>query len=491
MATLADINNTLLTTQKVSIESGNKIDALAQMWADYTFDYRQKMNDEALQRLETERESKRMQAMAKTASNDSRQSGGSSGGFLDGLGMGGLAGLGSKGALGLATTFLKRGALGAAAVLFADEIAAAIPGLAGNPELRGGVEAALVGGGAGFALGGVKGGLAGAVVGAGFQLSDMVGQVLGEQAAKLDLNSITIAEQGGKSATQALSLAVAGAMVGGPVGGLIGGIAGLGLEGARLYGEYKNNPEFRSEVDGAIASTGKAVAQIFEDVQNAANNIPGLDTLITTDQERQAALDMMAQIYPNLAATADKQEQIMRDYNAVGNDIARVNEKYNLGLGANATNVDLRQAMKAKGVDVDTAALFQETYRSALNAADLQEFKDQIGYVARTTSEAAVDGYNKTVEALTNQENRLAANLAGERSTLSQMRDPNLGFGTEAIAAQEQKIADLSAQLNQLRTERGAQPIVVNAPQTSNVSTNQAALFQTKPDSTHRSFFSQ
>ena len=493
MATLADINNTLLTTQKATIESGTKIEALAQMWADYTFDYRRKMNDEALQRLEEEREAKKMQTAQKAVANNKRQDSGSGNGLLDSMGMGSLAALGPKGALTLATSLLKRGALGAAAVLFADEIANAIPGLQDNPELKKGVEAALVGGGAGFALAGVKGGLAGAVIGAGFQLSDLVGEELAKQAKNLDLDAVNIAEQGGKSATQALSLAVGGAMIAGPIGGLIGAIAGLGIEGARLYDEYKTNPAFRAEVDGAIAATGSAVAQIFKDVQDAANNIPGIDSLITTEKEREKALALMAEVYPNMAKTAARQEEIMRDYQAVGSDIEKVNEKYNLGLGANATNIELRQAMKAKGIDVDTAALYQKTYREALNAADIDEFKEKIGYVADETAKAAV----RTIEKLSDQEAYLAAELAAERTSLRNIKalekdSPGM-FGAETISAQEKRISELSKELNQLRLERGKAPIVAPTVDASTKvnSAPQAIVGGPGVGSTHNAYLSE
>lgn len=221
MATLADINNTLIANNAIAERSDSKIDALAQMWADYTFDYRRRANAAERQAREAGREaSASQQKSGNMAAGTASGIAGSASNLLSGFTLGSM-GLGAAGLLGTIGGFLKTGLFAAIGIALADELGEYVEGLTGSQILGNMTEWAAIGGAAGF-LFGPKFGIYGAIAGALFsdtarqKIVDGINGVLSTELEKNDWTAWGVAAGG------LLGLQIGPRLLTGALGGLMG-----------------------------------------------------------------------------------------------------------------------------------------------------------------------------------------------------------------------------------------------------------------------------
>lgn len=178
---------------------------------------------------------------------------------------------------------LKRGIIGGLLITLADEVATQVETYTGS-ELAGDVSGyAMTGAGLG-SLFGPKGMIAGAFIGAVNRYSIEVGKKVKESIDNEDINELA-----GETVRSGLNIGAAtagGFLVGGPAGAIIGFLGATGLETSRLLEKYKNDSEFKREVDLLGERISKSIKNIIEQSQSYLDKI--FDPLITTTEEMSA-----------------------------------------------------------------------------------------------------------------------------------------------------------------------------------------------------------
>jgi hypothetical protein len=294
MATLADINETLQSNQKLAEDTNKNISEMkVGILGFFDFEKRKRLDD-----LEASREKKNNQAAAiSSATQEGKKDGvdgefgfGNIGNFLGGLGFCKLlSGAGKLFSLAFLARIFKRGIFGTIAVMLADEIASGVKALTGSDLAGALTEAGIVGGGLG-AMFGPKGIIIGAMAGVITTSAKAFGDYVEEELKKQDIDFAPIIGEAAGATTNIAGFATVGGLVLGPLGAIAGAIIGGSVSLFQTYQRYQNDPEFKKLVDEKAANIKKNV----EDSIIAAGNfiLDSLDKiapdLITTKDEKDA-----------------------------------------------------------------------------------------------------------------------------------------------------------------------------------------------------------
>ena len=457
-----------------------KIDALAQMWADYTSDYRRRMNDDKFNKLEEQAEkAKETQRTVTAEQSESAQKTSLFGGLLDNpMSLLPLA-------KGLVKGLFTKGLIGGALVLFADEITEAI-GLIPGSFLSDSVQGLLIGGGIGLAFGGPIGGLIGAMVGAAAVVSKKLGDKVKEAAEGYGFDNATAVIMG--EATSAVGNiaagAAGGALVGGPIGAIVGALAGALLSAANLIVKYNTDEDFKKIVDDTFAKITGAVANVFNNIIdsllavmegakemiNAGLEKIGLGDLLITDAERSRAEAAMMQtdsgqesIQSDAAARAEL-ERIAKQ-RATMNQLASRRDQEGLaalaselGLSTDGTSGQLQRSISAtlKTQQAAQEALV-DAHNDAINATldSLGTVQEQAEREAKVAEEIAASKLSTSAQTALQDANDNIAQLE------QKIKDTKFNRYTGAYSgqmrpAQISKIASLEAELEAAKQEKAA-----------------------------------
>ena len=290
MATLAEINQTLLSNKKLAEDTNKNISEMkVGILGFFDFEKRKRLDD-----LEAMREKKNNQAATISSVSQEVKKDGSDGfnlgNFLGGLTFGNLlAGAGKLFSLAFLAKLLKRGVFGLIAAMLADEIANGVRALTGSDFAAALTEAGIVGGGIG-AMFGPKGIIIGAMAGVIVTASNALGDYVEEELKKQDIDWGPILGEAASATTNIAGFATVGGLVLGPLGAIAGAIIGGSVSLYQTYQRYQNDPEFKKLVDEKAANIKKNV----EDSIIAAGNfiLDSLDKiapdLITTKDEKDA-----------------------------------------------------------------------------------------------------------------------------------------------------------------------------------------------------------
>ena len=355
MATLASINNTLMRTEQTVVSSDEKLGALAQMWADYTSEYRDRFDDEERRRLEAEREGSNKATKATKDDNDDKAKEGS-GLFGGGLGetVARIAGFMGK--------LLTGGVLAALVGLFSKKLIEQI-GLDPDGAIGNAAAAFLFGGAAGYAIGGRKGALIGGIVAAGLVLSEKLGSYMSKKAEEYDIDG-DIGEEIGTGLGRVGTAAAIGASIGGPKGALLFAVGAVVAEGARLTYKYFTDPEFAAKVDEGLIKIGEHLKSAFETIANKVanylNESPLFDAFIDTEEEKAQAAAIATESEKAIIKQGQEAQAELEARGAVasqvnanklsGAELRKLASQYNVNTGDLTDDQLISQAAGARNV---------------------------------------------------------------------------------------------------------------------------------------------
>lgn len=292
MTTLADINNTLTTQNTIQLETRDRVAELGGSFSDFFSMIKDASGDDLEAKIEQKETNKRVKDSIDRSSSRSK------GGFFD---------FDVSSLLPLAGAFLggmiKRGIPALLAAVLADEVGEAVKKVTGSQILGSIAEWATLGGAAGFLVGGFKGGIIGAALGAVFSdgsrdaIAKKLNELLGLELKKDDWQTLAIS---GGIAAAGLSLPkLIGLLAGklmpfflGPKGLLIA----LSLALGGLIVSYATNEEFRKDVNKALApifeSITDALTSVKDWIKNKINEF--LPSFVTTSAEDRAIREQMS-----------------------------------------------------------------------------------------------------------------------------------------------------------------------------------------------------
>jgi len=381
MATLAEINQTLLSNKKLAEDTNKNISEMkVGILGFFDFEKRKRLDD-----LEALREKKNNQAATiATATQEVKKNGGDDGfnlgNFLGGMGFGKLlSGAGKLFSLAFLAKLLKRGVFGLIAAMFADEIAKGVKALTGSDFAAALTEAGIVGAGIG-AMFGPKGAILGGLASAILVASNELGNYVETELAKQNIDWAPIIGESAKGLTNIAAFTTIGGLVLGPLGAIGGAIIAGSFSLYKAYDRYQNDPEFKKLVDEKAANIKKNV----EDSIIAAGNfiLDSLDKIapdfITTSAEK----DAFRQARPERAKLLDETQSQVQTLFKQKRDAMdpRTGVKFSAGDAA-----ALKNAMASlEKLNAERAAFLNSDNRDAM----LRRGSSQGGMTAEQAAEA-------------------------------------------------------------------------------------------------------
>ena len=497
MATLADINNTLMQNNALQEQSDKKLDALAQLWADYTFDYRRRQEDEAKQALEDQREASTSRSGGAVRGAVERASNAAGRGLsaFDSL-MSDPRSLVPLAAFALRNA-LKKGLVAGTVIAFADEAAEAITDYFGSPEYKTQVEAGLLAGGFGSLIGKRFGVVAGAIVASmsdeqrteAMEAAKEVATKFGEIYDQLNLPGFKEIGAGISRGLDGLSSFVQGDW------------AGFGnnfAESLILLGTVGTALAPKAVASGLLGLAKFAAGFAFSGGTAAAVAAPAATAgAVTAGAIAAPAIAIVATVVAGyLASQAFKDTELYKEWKATNDKVSALVDEGITGqesMSLAETSISDGSLTSERPVDRAQAAIAEQAM------ADYRAGKDNTDYTAlqisglerqvNTLEQAIAKGpnvFNWNIEDEKQQLEAVQQKLAALRIQQGQERMDRYGARTTGADIQ---VATQQAQANDAMG-RGA-PTIVNAPQTSNVSNSQPVMFSNnRPSSNHKRFTS-